>query len=79
MIKFKIDEKEYNVPEIMTIENYSKIFKIKDLFSDEYFSAKLVSIVTGAPVEDLLEGDYEQVSYIAAYIMELLIIKYKHK
>ena len=72
MIKFKIDEKEYNVPEIMTVENYSKIFKIKDLFSDEYFSAKLVSIVTGAPVEDLLEGDYEQVSYIAAYIMELL-------
>ena len=69
MIKFKIDEKEYEVPEIMTIENYSKIFKIKDLFSDDYFTAKLVSIVTGAPVEDLLEGDYEQVNYVAAYIL----------
>tara|TARA_R110000868_G_scaffold159206_3_gene387890 strand:- start:240 stop:971 length:732 start_codon:yes stop_codon:yes gene_type:complete len=72
MLKFKLDEKEYEIPEIMTIENYSKIFKIKDLFSDDYFAAKLVSIVTGAPVEDLLDGDYEEVSYIAAYIMELL-------
>ena len=72
MIKFKIDDTEYKVPEIMNIENYTKIFKIKDLFTDEYFSAKLVSIVTGAPLEDLLEGDYEQVSYIAAYIMESL-------
>ena len=72
MLKFKLDEKEYEIPEIMTIENYSKIFKIKDLFSDDYFAAKLVSIVTGAPVEDLLDGDYEHVSYIAAYIMELL-------
>ena len=72
MIKFKIDEKEYEIPEIMTIENYVKIFKIKDLFSDDYFTAKLVSIVTGAPVEDLLEGDYEQVNYVAAYILNQL-------
>ena len=72
MIKFKIDDKEYNVPEVMNIENYSKIYKIKDLFSDDYFTAKLVSIVSGAPVEDLLEGDYEQVNYIAAYILTQL-------
>jgi hypothetical protein len=72
MLKFKIDEKEYEIPEIMTIENYTKIFKIKDLFSDDYFTAKLVSIITGAPVEDLLEGDYEQVNYVAAYILAQL-------
>ena len=79
MIKFKIDEKEYDVPEIMTIENYSKIFKIKDLFSDEYFTAKLVSIVTGAPVEDLLQGDYEQVNYIGAYILSQLPTEFSFK
>jgi hypothetical protein len=72
MLKFKVNEKEYQIPEVMTIENYSKIFKIKDLFNDDYFSAKLVSIVSGAPVEDLLEGDYEQINYLSAYILGLL-------
>ena len=72
MIKFKIEDKEYNVPDFISIDNYSKIYKVKDLFSDDYFSAKLVSLVTGAPVEDLLESDYQELSYIAAYIMSLI-------
>jgi hypothetical protein len=72
MIKFKIDEKEYNVPSFISIESYSKIFKIKDLFSDEYFGAKLVSLVTDCPVEDLLESDYQQIGYISSYIMTLI-------
>jgi hypothetical protein len=72
MIKFKIEDKEYNVPSIISIENYSKIYKIKDLFSDDYFAAKLVSLVTGAPIEDLLESDYQELSYIAAYIMSMI-------
>jgi len=71
MIKFKIDEREYTVPDKITIESYSKIFKIKDLFSEDYFAAKLINIVTGAPVEDLLEVDYERVNYIANYLMSL--------
>jgi len=72
MIKFKIDEKEYNVPEIMTIENYVKIFKIKDIFTDEYFAAKLISIVSDAPLEELLQGDYEEINYLAANILNQL-------
>jgi hypothetical protein len=71
-MKFKIEDKEYNIPQFISIENYSKIYKVKDLFSDDYFSAKLVSLVTGAPVEDLLESDYQELSYIAAYIMSLI-------
>ena len=74
MIKFKIDDKEYKVPEVMTIDAYSKIFKIKELFSEEYFTAKLVSIITGAPIEDLLEGDYEQINFIAGQILTLIPI-----
>jgi len=72
MIKFKIEEKTYEVPNFISIENYSKIYKVKDLFSDEYFAARLISIVTGAPIEDLLEGDYTEVSYLSAYILSIL-------
>ena len=75
MIKFKIEDKEYNVPEIMTIENYVKIFKIKDIFTDEYFAAKLISIVSDAPLELLLQGDYEQINYLAATVLNQLPIE----
>lgn len=72
MVKFKIDDKEYNIPDFVSIENYAKIYKVKDLFSDDYFAAKLINIVTDAPVDDLLSVDYQQVSYIANYIMSLV-------
>jgi len=72
MITFKVEGKEYELPEVMSIDNYCKVFKIKDLLSDEYFAAKLVSIITGAPVEKLMEGDYDQLNYLAAYILSLL-------
>jgi len=69
MIKFKLNEIEYKLPEFISIENYSKIYKVKDLFSDDYFAAKIINIITDAPLEQLLESDYEEVSYLAAYIM----------
>lgn len=72
MMKFKIEGKEYIVPEVMTIDYYTKIFKIKELFSEEYFTAKLVSIITGAPLDELLESDYENINFIAAQILSLL-------
>ena len=72
MMKFKIEDKEYIVPEVMTIDYYTKIFKIKDLFSEEYFTAKLVSIITGAPLDDLIESDYENINFIAAQILSLI-------
>jgi hypothetical protein len=72
MITFKVEGKEYELPEVMSIDNYCKVFKIKDLLSDEYFAAKLVSIISGAPVEKLMEGDYDQLNYLAAYILGLL-------
>ncbi len=72
MIKFKLEDKNYEVPEVMTIGHYTQIYKIKDLFSDDYYAARLVSIFTGAPVEDLLETDFEKVNYLAYQIMELI-------
>ena len=71
MIKFKIEQTEYQLPEFISIENYSKIYKIKDLFSEDYFAAKLINIVCNAPLNDLLQSDYQQVNYIAAYLMNL--------
>lgn len=72
MITFKLKEKEYTIPEYINIENYTKIFKIKNLLSDQYFAAKLINIVTGAEIEDLLENDYQNIELIASYILSLL-------
>jgi hypothetical protein len=72
MIKFKIDEKEYKLPDFISIEHYTKIYKVKDLFSDDYFAARLINIVSDAPVEDLLESDFQEVNYMSTYVMELL-------
>lgn len=75
MMKFRIDDKEYIVPEKITIDHYVKIFKLQGLFDDKYFAAKLVSIVCDVPVEDLLESDYQEVNYIASHILTLIPLK----
>jgi hypothetical protein len=72
VVKFKIEEKEYLVPDKITIDKYVKIYKLKDLLTEEYFAAKLISIVCECPMEDLLESDYQEVNYIASYIMGLI-------
>jgi hypothetical protein len=69
-IKFKIDEQEYKLPEFISVENYSKIYKVKDLFSDDYFAAKIVSIVCEVPLEKLLNTDYQEVSFLASQILK---------
>jgi len=69
MIKFKLDDVEYKVPDFISIENYVKIYKVKDLFTDEYFAAKIINIVCNAPLESVLQSDYEEVNYIASQIM----------
>lgn len=71
MIEFKIEDKTYAVPKFISVGNYSKIYKIKNLFSDDYFSAKMVSLLTGCPVEELLECDFEKVNFISAYLLSL--------
>jgi len=71
MIKFKLEQTEYQLPDFISIENYSKIYKIKDLFSEDYFAAKLINIVSDAPLNDLLQSDYQEVNYMATYLMNL--------
>lgn len=75
MIKFKLDDKEYILPEYITIEQYSKIYKVKDLFTDDYFAAKLINIITDTPLKDLLESDYQEVNYLASYILSIIPVE----
>jgi hypothetical protein len=70
-IRFEIDGIEYKVPEFINIDNYVNVYKIKDIFSDEYFAAKLLNIICDTPVEKVLETNYQQVEFIAAYIMSM--------
>ena len=72
MIKFKIEEKEYEVPDFISIENYVKIYKVKDIFSDSYFAARIINLITDCRVEDLLESDAQEINYLASYVMSLL-------
>lgn len=72
MMTFEINNKKYEIPEILTIGDYVKLYKYKDLFSEEYFAARIISVITGAPVEELLESDFEKIDYIAAYIISLI-------
>jgi hypothetical protein len=72
MIKFKIENKEYVLGDYVTIGQYSKVYKIKDLFDDELFAAKIINIFTDAPVEDLMNAHYQEVNYLAAAIMGMI-------
>ena len=72
MIKFKIEGKEYFLPDVMTIEHYVKIYKIKDLFNDDYFYPKMLSAVSNAPINDLLEGGFEEIAFLAGSVIKLM-------
>lgn len=71
-ITFELEGKEYKIPTHLTINDYVKVFKVKDLFEDDYFAAKLISIVTGADMTKLLEADREKVGYVFEQIYKIL-------
>ncbi len=70
-ISFEIENKEYELPEFINIEQFSKIYKLKDVLSDEYFSIKLINALSGCPVEDLLQVNYQQIQHLGMYCMSL--------
>lgn len=70
-VRFEIEGVEYTLPQFINIENYVKIFKIKEVFSDEFFAAKLLNILTGVPVEKVLEANWQEVQWLANYAMSL--------
>ena len=74
MIKFTIEDKKYQLPNSISIDKYVKIYKAKELFTDEYFAAKIINIVCDTPLDDLLDSDYQEVNYLAAQILEMIPI-----
>jgi len=76
-MEIKLGEETWDIPNYMSIENYVKIYKLKDLFSEQYFAAKLINLITDAPFDMLVKQDYETINYAAAYIMSLIPIEKK--
>jgi hypothetical protein len=73
-ITFKLNGIDYELPNFISIGNYQKIFKVKDLFEDEYMKAKVVNLVTGCPMDTLLESENHKVDYLATTIFSMLPI-----
>lgn len=74
-ITFELNGNTYTIPKILSIGNYVKIFKVKDLFDDEYFRVKLISIVTGADMKALDEAPADEVKYLSNEILKLIPIE----
>jgi hypothetical protein len=78
-MEIKLEQDSWELPNYMTIEHYVKIFKTKDLFTEQYYAAKLINLITDAPLENLLKADYEEINYVAAYILSLIPMDKKPK
>jgi len=78
-MEIKLEKDSWELPNYMSIEHYVKIFKTKDLFTEQYYAAKLINLITDAPLEKLLKADYEEVNYVAAYILALIPMDKKPK
>lgn len=70
-ISFEIEGINYNLPDYISIEDYVKVYKIKDIFIDELFAVKLLNILSGAPVEKLMEVNYVIIEKLASYAINL--------
>lgn len=71
-MRIKIKDKEYDIPSYINIENYVKLFNIKDFFDDDYFEIKLISIVTGAKSDDIMVMNHSTIKNVANHIMSIL-------
>lgn len=71
-IKFELDGVEYKVPQYMTVGNYIKFFKIKDLVNENYFAAKMISELTGAPYEKVMTANRDELYFLMNEIIKIL-------
>lgn len=71
-LTFELDGIDYKIPTLITIGDYVKIYKAKGLFDDDYFAVKLISVLTGAPQDKLLQVEREKINYIFSQIYNLL-------
>ena len=72
MIEFNLNDKEYEIKEFLSIGDYQKIFKVKDLYEDEYLNAKIINLLTDCPVDTLLEAENHKVQFLATSIFAMV-------
>jgi len=71
-ITFELEGKEYHLPYYLSIGDYVKIFKVKDLFQDEYFAIKLINIITGAPMELLMKANRQIINNLSGELLKII-------
>lgn len=70
-VTFEIRGTEYQLPTFLSIQDYVKIYNIKDYLGEEYFQAKLINMFTGAKLEDVLRVGHSQINFISGYLTNL--------
>jgi len=71
-VTFNFNGNDYNLPDYLSIEDYVKIFKVKDLFEDEYLHAKVINLLTSCPMNDLLEAEHHKVEFLSTSIFAMV-------
>jgi len=71
-ITFELQGVEYQLPNFMSIGDYVKIFKVKDLFEDEYFAIKLINIITGAPMDLLMKANRQVINNLSGELLKII-------
>jgi hypothetical protein len=72
MVKIELKGITYEIKDYLSLGDYANIYKVKDLFTDEYFNAKLINLITGAPLEDIMKCDYDEINFVASFILSLI-------
>lgn len=71
-ITFELNGTTYEIPETLSIGDYTKIFKVKDLFEDEYLKAKVINLITNCPMDDLIEAENHKVEFLATTLFAMV-------
>ena len=71
-LTFELNGKNYELPDVLSIGDYVKIFKVKDLFEDEYLKAKVINLLTDCPMDTLLEAENHKVEFLATSIFAMV-------
>ena len=72
-MKVTINEQEYSIPNYLNIDTYVKLYNIKDLFEDEYYEIKLISLMTGAKTKDILNLPHTKIKSLSNYILSIFL------
>jgi hypothetical protein len=72
MIEFNLDGKDYEIKEYLSIGDYQKILKVKDLFEDEYLNAKIINLLTDCPMDTLLNAEKHKIDFLATSIFAMV-------